>query len=338
MLCKALRGTLAAIVFCLAIVSVPSESHAIFHWFRRCCQGGWFGSSAYAPAYDSYAGNGCNACAPQVANYVPQTCYRTQWVAVPTTTMRPVTSYDPCTGCPVTCLRPMVSYVQRPRLIPYNSYRIVYSNPAGSGCCGQSTASYYAPGGYQAAGGCSNCAASGAIPTYGSAGYAPTRLSSPNTYDAMPRYESAAPSNAVRSSDRSTFEPGTGSADGTTSEPETRLKPIPDSSLNDDRGAGASGKSSTGETGTQDASDAAGPRLDASDSRTTARPRRVAWAYHRIHWAVRGPRAGDREAVADAEMSTVVRPVSRRASVQANRETPPRHVAVDENGWRPSSR
>lgn len=129
----------ASTVFCAA----PRESQAIFHWFRGC--GNWCGQ----PTYANY---GCYSCAPQPvqAQYVPQTCYRTQYVSVPVTSYRPVTSCDPCTGCAQTCMRPVTTYMYQARLVPYTSYRIVYSNPCNTcptGACGQAYAptSYYQP-------------------------------------------------------------------------------------------------------------------------------------------------------------------------------------------------
>ncbi len=108
----------------------------------------------------------------QSVSYVPQTAYRTVYSPVPVTTLSPVTSCDPCSGCPTTSMVPTTTYVQRPVVVPYTTYRPVYSTyyapapapaccaaPAcGCGACGgacatpapattyyQPSASYYQP-------------------------------------------------------------------------------------------------------------------------------------------------------------------------------------------------
>ena len=66
--------------------------------------------------------------APPVAtqvNYVPQTSYRTMYRPVAVTSYRPITTTDPCTGCPVTSMAPVTSYVQRPVVVPVTTYRPV---------------------------------------------------------------------------------------------------------------------------------------------------------------------------------------------------------------------
>jgi hypothetical protein len=141
MISKTVRTSLAASVVAMYFLAVPAESQAIFHWLSRCCGGNTATTPTYgaAPAY-SAAAPADPCCAPpqisQTVNYVPQTCYRTQYVNVPVTTYRPVVSRDPCTGCPVTCMRPATSYVQQARMVPYTSYRMVVSNP----CCGSAPA------------------------------------------------------------------------------------------------------------------------------------------------------------------------------------------------------
>jgi hypothetical protein len=143
-----------------AFLALPAESHAIFHWFSNCCGGSTTPTYGAAPSYGA-ASPADPCCAPpqvQTVNYVPQTCYRTQYVSVPVTTYRPVVGRDPCTGCPVTCMQPATSYVQQARLIPYTTYRPVLSNP----CCGAATTGYvaryatYAP--TASCGGCSGSA------------------------------------------------------------------------------------------------------------------------------------------------------------------------------------
>jgi hypothetical protein len=120
------------------VLALPAESQAC--WFTSCFRP--------APA----------ACPAPVApvqqvNYVPQTCYRTVCNSVPVTSYRPITTTDPCTGCPVTSLSPVTTYVQRPVVVPYTTYRPVVTTvmmpiapacPTCSACAAPAT-SYYAP-------------------------------------------------------------------------------------------------------------------------------------------------------------------------------------------------
>lgn len=180
-----------------SILAVPAESHAIFHWLSRCCGGNTTPTYGAAPLY-SAAPAAADPCAPpqvtQTASYVPQTCYRTQYVNVPMTTYRPVVSRDPCTGCPVTCLRPTTSYVQQAQLVPYTTYRRVLSNP----CCAPTATTVtagYAPMfrsavSYPATSSCSGCSAgtpmtyapATSTPYYGSAAGG-TVISPSNSYN-----------------------------------------------------------------------------------------------------------------------------------------------------------
>ncbi len=67
-------------------------------------------------------------CEPRTTcRYVPQTCFRTEQIQVPVTTMRPVTTVDPCTGCTTTCMRPQTTMVCQTRQVPYTTYRMVCS-------------------------------------------------------------------------------------------------------------------------------------------------------------------------------------------------------------------
>ncbi len=143
----------------------PAQACCLCHLFGGC------GCAAPAPAA---------TCAPPYqVNYVPQTCYRTMYSSVPVTSYRPVTSSDPCTGCPVTSYMPVTSYVQKPVVVPYTTYRPVYTaayapacgcstcgcSACGTGACGAATATYYAP----AAPSCGCAAAAAPVATY----YAP---------------------------------------------------------------------------------------------------------------------------------------------------------------------
>lgn len=124
----------AVTLFAAASMLVPADAQAFFGCFQK----------RQNAAASLYGGTVCNPCGQQlVCNYVPQTCYRTQTVAVPVTTMKPSCGTDPCTGCPTTVMRPVVSYQQQVQYVPYQSYRLQYSvaQPA----CPTATTSYYAP-------------------------------------------------------------------------------------------------------------------------------------------------------------------------------------------------
>ena len=125
------------------LLAVPAES-------RACrCLDSLFGCGAarttyrapfFAPAYAPVAAPACTSCAPRSCSYVPQTCYRTVYRRVPVTTCRATTCCDPCTGCPVTTYRPVTTWASRPQLVPYTTYRVVYSRAyspcVGYGLCG----------------------------------------------------------------------------------------------------------------------------------------------------------------------------------------------------------
>ena len=210
MLYSNVRTLLVALSVGGAFLATPAESKAIFHWFGGgCCGGGQtapVAATAYYAPTTAYYAPACNACAPQVANYVPQTSYRTQYVNVPVTTLRPVVSSDPCTGCPVTVMRPVTSYVQQVQMVPYTSYRIVYS-PVTSGCA---TTSYYAPAAYAPAPACCAPAAACCAPAAPSC-CAPAAA-------AVPAYpQSTTPQSPA---------PGPGSGEETTPQPDLNLKPV----------------------------------------------------------------------------------------------------------------
>ena len=52
-------------------------------------------------------------CQPQTCCFAPQTSFRPMVESVPVTTYMPVTSTNPCTGCPVTVMKPVTSFVQQ---------------------------------------------------------------------------------------------------------------------------------------------------------------------------------------------------------------------------------
>lgn len=148
---RALTLVLAAWI---GVLLTPAESQAIFHWFSRCC------GATSTPTYANYVAP-VNPCGRQVVNYIPQTCYETQYVTVPVTTYRPTVAYDACGGCPTTVMRPWVGVTRQARYFPYSSYRIVVSPPSYSSYYGAPVyTSSYAPSSYYApsySSGCSNC-------------------------------------------------------------------------------------------------------------------------------------------------------------------------------------
>jgi hypothetical protein len=153
---RKLRKAIVAASAAAALFTAPAESHAIFHWFSRACGCG-AQPATYAPATYAPAVVQAPLPAPTVVNYVPQTCYRTQYVNAPVTTYRPVMGCDPCTGFPVTTMRPVTSYVQQARLVPYTTYRAVVAAAPCSPCGG--AAVRYAP-----AAPCSGCGSALAAP------------------------------------------------------------------------------------------------------------------------------------------------------------------------------
>ncbi|HVX09643.1 MAG TPA: hypothetical protein VHC22_00440 [Pirellulales bacterium] len=179
MFLKTIRSGLFAATVATAFLAVPAESHAIFHWFSGCCGGNSAPAYAPAPQYGVAAAPADACCAPpqvsQTVNYVPQTCYRTQYVSVPVTTYRPVTGRDPCTGCPVTCMQPTTSVVQQARMVPYTTYRMVLSNPCTGGITPVTTGytpMYRTSVGYAGGSSCSSCSAASPM-TYAPAASAP---------------------------------------------------------------------------------------------------------------------------------------------------------------------
>src|SRR5258708_2428379 len=152
-------------ISCSALVlALPAETEAC--WLTSCfCHA--------APACPAPA---CPAPVAQQVNYVPQTCYRTVYRPVAVTSYRPITTADPCTGCPVTSLSPVTTYVQRPVVVPYTTYRPVVTtvllptapacpcSPCATGACGVAPApSYYAPAAIAAPAPSCGCGASTAV-------------------------------------------------------------------------------------------------------------------------------------------------------------------------------
>jgi len=147
------RSAILVCTVAAAWMGVPSEGSAC-----QCLDWIWpwnwganrvASSTTYAPPYVPSAtvtapavASTCNPCATQVCSYVPQTYYRTVYRTTPVTTCQAVTCCDPCTGCPVTVYRPVVSYVQSAQLVPYTTYRAVWTNAYAPTCSPCATSSY----------------------------------------------------------------------------------------------------------------------------------------------------------------------------------------------------
>ena len=110
----------------------------------------WFGwgtpttvTTGYAPGYGYY--------------YAPTVSYRTLYAPVAVTSYRPVAACSACGGGEVTSYLPVTTYVQRPILQAYTSYRPVY---AAAPACSTCATSYYAPAPACSSCGCSSCGCS----------------------------------------------------------------------------------------------------------------------------------------------------------------------------------
>jgi hypothetical protein len=133
--------TLPAALVATASLVAPCASARACHLFDRCCGRG-------VTAYYAPVATVAPACCPQpqVVNYMPQTCYRTVYVNTPVVAYQPMTACDPC-GRATTVMRPVTTFVARPQLVPYTTYRPVAMSVA-QPCCGApavTTAAYAAP-------------------------------------------------------------------------------------------------------------------------------------------------------------------------------------------------
>lgn len=118
------KGLLLALAACMIVEAMPRDAQAgpIMDWLRgrrRLFRP----VVAYSPGLASPCGSSCGPC--QSCQMIPQTSFRVQYSQVPVTVYRPVTSYDPCTGCPVTTMRPCTSTTLVARRVPFTSYRQV---------------------------------------------------------------------------------------------------------------------------------------------------------------------------------------------------------------------
>ena len=240
MLFSQVRSAVLACSVTALLLAVPAESRAC-GWLDGLC--GW-GAARTTYRAPFVAPSCAPVCAPRTCSYVPQTCYRTVYRRVPVTTCRPFTSCDPCTGCPVTAFRPVTTFASRPVLVPYTTYRVVYSQ-ACSPCAPRGPRAPYGP---CVGGACGPAPLSG---TSSCPSCAPT--AGPATNGAVPAPSAGQPGSPLTPGPQTFLENG---------QPELRktLKPIP-------------------ETDTKLNSTPA-PNLIDPNSRTTLRPIQSAPRYH----------------------------------------------------------
>lgn len=209
-----------------AVLSTPSESQAIFHWFGNCCRP----QTTFMPVAPAV---NCNPCGTQVAQYVPQTCFRQECIQVPVTVMSPTTSCDPCSCCPTTVMRPVTVMQQQVRMVPYTTYRIVYSNPSpcATGCAtpaAPASTYYYQPTAPAMAPSTGSCCGGSTAPASFSAPAA--TYSAPVT--SQPSYSTPAPTLSAppttTTPPTSTYESGRPATE--TTDPNAPLTPIPQQS------------------------------------------------------------------------------------------------------------
>ncbi|NLE37826.1 MAG: hypothetical protein GX621_07360 [Pirellulaceae bacterium] len=173
-MCRSIARFLMFACAVALVLSVPTPGSACefldrlmpWNWCRGTGSATTY-SPVYSPAYAT-AAPACNPCATQTCSYVPQTSYRTVCRTVPVTTCQAITSCDPCTGCPVTTYRPVTVYQLSAQLIPYTTYRAVWSNPCTTSC---TTSCGVVPGAVSYSGTTSGCgAACGGAPAPASSG------------------------------------------------------------------------------------------------------------------------------------------------------------------------
>ena len=125
------KGVLAIAAAATFAASAPRDADAfIFRWWRDRCAARQTARVAYfAPT----ACGTCNTCQPacqpacqqQVCSYQPQTCFRTVTQQVPVTVYRPVTTVDPCTGCPSTTMQACTTMTTQVQRVPVTTFRQV---------------------------------------------------------------------------------------------------------------------------------------------------------------------------------------------------------------------
>jgi len=93
------------------------------------------------PAYSAYYGSTvadgspCGQRVQRVTNYVPEKRYRLQFVNVPITTLKPISSFDAYSGCERVTMKPVTEYVRLLRYVPYTTYRPVYKYVVNTPVC-----------------------------------------------------------------------------------------------------------------------------------------------------------------------------------------------------------
>ena len=247
---QVMRGVAGVVGAAVIWLAAPSESQAIFHWFR--CNPSVCSSQAttYAPPFVpqvttvGYA-PAFGGCAPCASSCVPQTAYRPLLFPRPVVTYMPVQTCGPC-GATV-AYQPTTTWVRQVRMVPYSSYRVAYSNPCApcvtpcysacstpcySACPSPCGVGGCATGGcglttYAAPSGCNTCATT-------------TTVTTPQpTLAPAPSYGAPAPTPAQSPAPASAPAPAASPAPATTPTPtfrnsesgpaDLRLKPIPSS-------------------------------------------------------------------------------------------------------------
>lgn len=345
---RKLRGTIAVATAAATLLAAPAPSHAIFDWLG--CKCGAKPAPLAAPVVEA------PVVTQTTVNYVPQTCYRTQYVTVPVTTYRPATGCDPCTGFPVTTMRPAICYVQQARLVPYTTYRAVLTSTSG-GCAPVYGAAAYAP-----AAGCSGCSAAPAMQPYynaapaaaaplGSAPLSPAAAGAPtlapgenpatSSFSQRPPIISSGPAAPIAPNGAMPAAPnGAIPAAPNGARIEQRQKPI--GLPNEEQNKAAPSGTHDGEKKSQespektkeneaDATTSAPKLINPGDRTTLHADEAVRFAVHRVV-ADRATAGADR---AINWRDTAALPASHVAKPAPKRSPP---AADDADGWRPSSR
>jgi len=237
MLTSKLRCVVLTCALAIAMLAVPARSDACGLFSAL------FGSrydTVQTACYPSCGPTACTSCyTPQTCNYVPQTCYRTVVRRVPVTTCRVTTRTSWLTGCPVTTYRPVTVWVQQASLVPYTTYRMVYSNPCGpaAGCdpcstygscvgggCGVGT---YSAGPVSDGSSCGSCAPS-APPISGATTYSGSVSAATDYSSAAPLTTESQPQTVQEDAQPQTFKEGV----GTQSRGALKPIPLPETKLN----------------------------------------------------------------------------------------------------------
>jgi hypothetical protein len=269
---------------------------------------------------------------------VPTTCYREVAINVPVTTYRPFSYTDPCTGCTQCCMRPVTSYCQQTRRVPYTTYRMecamVAASPCQTGCspCGGAAPAYYGQpaatvyGGAPAAGSC--CGGASPAPAYGAPAYGtpmptygnpvPSTIQ-PGPVTGIPQTDVPALNTPPTTSNSPYYDNSTSTQRPIPSTPSPSYTPTPTTpspSYQPELKTPATGTSPT-----------SGPQLSDPNSRTASmRPLRrpSAWAYSYLSWKPKDGKNIQTVAMTEAK------PVEPSAKAIV-----PAHTGIDVSGWEP---